>query len=254
MPSSWSLSVEWTSAGEAHLGSHGCGATAEFGGCEDVAGLVDEGAGEVLGFGEDHAFVEPTLHFGLVLAVCFGAEDGERVEAGVLALGAIGVDVEVGDERAFEERTRGEFAGKRIEVLVGEGAVFGEGDGDVANAAGFGEADGCAGALADLVRGEGLDLAQADDDEALCACACGAMQRERFAYCGLELTGCEPACGGVSERVGGGQQRGRGVIFAGGDIDREDGEKRGCEARWVLEEKPCIHSFIVLEVAGTAGD
>ncbi len=47
-------------------------------------------------------------------------------------------------------------------MLVGEGAVFGEAEREVAKAARFGKANGDAGAFADLVRGQGLGLAETD--------------------------------------------------------------------------------------------
>ena len=82
-------------------------------------------------------------------------------------VGAVRVDIEVGDEGAFEEGAGAELAGESLHVLIGEGAVFWKGDSQVADAACLREADGDTGALADLVRRKGLHLAQADDDEPL---------------------------------------------------------------------------------------
>ncbi len=98
-------------AGEAAGGGHGSGATAELCGCEDVAGLVDERAGKVLCFTEDNALVEALPNFRLGFAVGFGAEDREGLEGGVFAVGAVGIDVEGGEEGAFEEGTGGQFTG-----------------------------------------------------------------------------------------------------------------------------------------------
>ena len=46
---------------QAELRAHGGGALAEFGRREDIAGFVDEGAGEVLRVGDDEARVEAVL-------------------------------------------------------------------------------------------------------------------------------------------------------------------------------------------------
>ena len=213
---------------EADLVAHGRGALAELGGGEDVAGLVDEGAGEVLGVGDDVAFVEAALHFGLRLLVGLVGDEGEGVDAQVLAVAAVGVDVEVGEHGAFDEGAGGEVAGERVHVLVGEGVVFGEGDGELAEGARLGEADGGAGGLADFVDGEGLGFAEADDEQALGFDAGGGVEQQGFGEGGLELAGGEPGGGGVGDGVRGGEQDGvRLGVFAGGDVDGEDGEERG---------------------------
>ena len=109
---------------------------------------------------------------------------------------------------AFGDGAGGEVAGEGVHVLVGEGLVFGEGDGEVAEAAGLGEADGDAGAFADFVDGERLGFAEADDEQALGLDAGGGVEQEGFAEGGFELAGGEPGRGGVGDGVGGGEQRG----------------------------------------------
>ena len=59
---------------------HGCGAAAEFRGGEDVAGLVDERAGEVLALREDDAGGEAFLKVGLGGAGGFAVQDDEGVD------------------------------------------------------------------------------------------------------------------------------------------------------------------------------
>ena len=160
---SLSLSVEWTSHCEAGLLAHGRGALAEDGGSEDVAGLVDEGAGEVLRSREDQASGEAVL-------ISWSSPSSSRAMtvrrgAEVLAVALVDVEVELGERGALDQGPGDEVAGQGVEVLVGEGMVLGEGDGEVADAAGLGEAHGDSGALADLVDGERLGFAQADDEQ-----------------------------------------------------------------------------------------
>ena len=81
----------------------------------------------------------------------FGGKDVEGVNGLVLAVGAVDVDVEVGDEGAFDQGTGCEVAGQGVHVLVGEGFVLRENDGQLVQAAGFEEADSGAGAFADFV-------------------------------------------------------------------------------------------------------
>ena len=51
---------------------------------------------------DDAAFAEPLLHLGLQLLVGLQMEDGGSVDAEVFAVGAIEVDVEVGDQGALD--------------------------------------------------------------------------------------------------------------------------------------------------------
>ncbi len=208
---------------EAELLRHGGRAAAEFGGGEDVAGLVDEGAGEVLGLGEELACVEGSLDFwgrG-------GMQDCRGGDAQVFAVGAVEVDVEVGDDGAFGEGAGGERGGER--------GVLGEGEGEVAEGAGFGETDGDAGSFADFVRSEGFGFAEADDEETLGFEARGGVEEEGLAEGGFELAGGEPGSGGGEEGgVGGEEGGGCGGVFdpSGGrcgGVDGEDGEERGGE-------------------------
>ncbi len=193
--------MEWTSQCEAELFGHGRGALAELGGREDVAGLVDEGAGEVLALAEDDAFVEAGLQVPAVLGEA--DEDGEGVDAEVFAVGAVEVDVEVGDEGAFGDgaAVRGGGRGQVRACLRGRRWRL-------VQAAGAGEADGDAGGLADLVDGERVGFAQADEQKALGLGAGGGVEQEGFAERGFELAGGEPGGGGVGEGVGGGEEGG----------------------------------------------
>ena len=228
---------------EAEFGGHGGGAAAEFGGGEDVAGLVDEGAGEVLGLGEDDAVVEGALDF----RGGRGVQDGGGGDAEVLAVGAVEVDVEVGDEGAFGEGAGGEWGGER--------RVFGKGEGEVAEGAGFGETDGDACAFADFVRVEGFGFAEADDEEALGFEAGGGVEEEGLAEGGFELSGGEPGSGGGEEGGGGGEESGgcgdvldpSGGRYGG--VDGEDGEERGGEVGGGEGLKLDVHLFRITREA-----
>gem|GEM_PF-4386426 len=66
------------------------------------------------------------------------------MDALVLAVAAVEIDVEVGDDGSFGEGAGGERGG--------EGFMFGEDEREVAEGAGLGEADRDAGTFADLVR------------------------------------------------------------------------------------------------------
>ncbi len=233
-------------AGESHLVAHGFGAGGEDGGGEDVAGLVDEGAGEVLGVGEDEAFFAagPDLVHGGFFFVL--GDDGEPLDGEVFAVAAVGVPVGLGDLRAFDEGAAGELAGKVFEVFVGEGVVLGEGDGDFFESARLGGADGGSGAFADLVDGEGFVLAEADDEEALGFDAVGGVEQHGLAERGLELAGAEEAVGGVGERVGGSEQDGHGIgVLADGDVDGEDAEHGSGESGCVSEGDSSVHRGMV---------
>ncbi len=69
-----------------------------------------------MGFGYDEAFVEGGLEVG---RDGVGGEDGEAFDAEVFAVGAVEVDVEVGEDGAFGDGADGGGGG--------EGGVFGEG-------------------------------------------------------------------------------------------------------------------------------
>ena len=182
------------------------------------------------------------LHFGLRFLVVFVRDDVDVVDAEVLAVAAVGVDVELGERGAFDDGAGGEVAGQGVHVLVVEGLVFGEGDGEVADGAGFGEADGDACAFADLVDGEGLRFAEADDEQAFGFDAVGRVEEKRFGDAGFELAGGYPGGGGVGDGVGGGEQRGvRFGVLTGGDVDGEDGEQRRLEGGRIQEMQFRVH-------------
>ena len=225
-------------AGEAEVGGHGGGAAAEFGGSEDVAGLVDEGAGEVLGFGQDEAFVEGGLGG---RGDGFGGEDGEGFDAEVFAVGAVEIDVEVGDDGAFGDSTGGEGDG--------EGWVLGEGEGEGAEGAGAGETDGDAGGLADLVRGEIAGFAEAYEEQAGGLDADGGGEEKSLAEGGFELAGGEPGGGGGEEGRVGGEEGGAGV-FVGRGVGGKDDEERGGEVGGGLVEQVGGHLVMVTPAEG----
>lgn len=182
------------------------------------------------------------------LWVDFVGDEGECFDAGVFAGGAIGVDVEVGDECTFDKYACGEFAGQGVERLVGESGFIWEGDGERADVARLGEAYGDAGAFAEFVDGKGLGVAQADDQDALGFDAVGSVQEKGFAEGGLEFAVAQPWGGGFGDGVGGGEDRGgRRVAFGRGDVDGEDGEQRRGEGLRVLELEGSVH--VVVSIA-----
>ena len=81
---------------QADLAAHSGGASAEFAGRENVAGFVDQGAGEVLAFSDDDAFIEALLQVGLRCLIAFVVKQGDGVDGEILAVAAVDVDVELG--------------------------------------------------------------------------------------------------------------------------------------------------------------
>ncbi len=159
--------MEWTSHLRPGVGAHGLRALAEYRRGEDIAGLVDEGAGEVLRGGDDEPLFEAGLNLGAGSVFGFVGKYGHEVDGGVLAVALVGVVVNLAELGAFDEGAGHESAGKGLHVFVGESVVLGKRDGELTDAAGFEGADGCSGAFADLIDREGLDPAQADDEQAL---------------------------------------------------------------------------------------
>ncbi len=88
------------------LFGHGRGAAAKLGRREDVAGLVDERASEVLAFADDDALVPAALGIVAALVVAVLEEHGNGVDAEILAVAAVGVDIEVREDGAFRKRAR----------------------------------------------------------------------------------------------------------------------------------------------------
>ena len=172
-------------------------------------------------------------------------QDGEGFDAEVFAVGAVEVDVEVGDDTAF-----GDGAGRGG---CWKGGVFGEGEGEGAEGAGAGEADGYAGGLAEFVRGKLVRFAEAYEEEALGLEACGGGEEEGFAEGGFEVAGREPGGGGGLERgVGGEEGRGGGSVFRGGGVGGEGYEERGGEVGGGLVEQVGGHRSMVTLEAGWA--
>jgi hypothetical protein len=88
--------------------------------------------------------------------------------------------------------------------------------------------------------------AQADEQKALGLGSGGRVEQEGLAERGFELAGGEPGGGGFGQRVGGGEQRGRGLgVVAGRDVDGEDREERCGEGSGVVMLQRKIHRFIV---------
>jgi len=110
-----------------------------------------------------------------------GGKDGEGFDAEVFAVGAVEVEVEVGEDGAFGDgAARG---GGR------ERGVFGEGEGDGAEVAGPGEADGYSRGLAEFVGRELVGFAEAYEEESLSLEACGRGEEEGLAERGFEVAG-----------------------------------------------------------------
>ena len=183
-------------AGESDFGGHFRGSGGEDGGGELVAGLVDEGAGEVLAVAYDYAFGETGLDGGLVGS--FGSSEGELLDAQVFAVAAVGVRVEVAEGGAFED---GAGAGAGWEIVG-----FREGEDELADGAGLGEADGGSGGGAHGVDGGFGLLAQAYDEQAVGGQASGSVEQHGLVGGGLELSAGEDGGGGGLDRFVGGQQ------------------------------------------------
>ena len=173
---------------KANFPGHSLGAAAEFGRGEDVAGLVHQGAGEVLAFANDDALVEAGLEVGAVLGVGFVQRQGEVVDALVLAVGAVEVDVEVGDQGALDQGSCGEFTGQRVQVLVGKGTVLWEAEGELTQTARLAEANRNSGSPAYLMRVQGTRLTQTYDEQALSPEVGRRMEQQGLVGGGLELT------------------------------------------------------------------
>ena len=105
--------------------------------------------------------------------------EGEGLDALVFAVAAIGVGVEVADKGALDG---GAHAGR---VRAKLWSRFGQGEGQLADAARLGEADGGSGGVADAVDGGLGLLAQADDQQPLGGQACGGVQQQGFVGAGL---------------------------------------------------------------------
>ncbi len=177
-----------------------------------------------------------------VLAVGFAGDDGEGVDGGVLAVALVGVVVDLGEFGAFDERAGHEGAGQGFEMLVVEGVVLGEDDGELAEAAWFERADGGAGAFADLLDGEALGFAEADDEQAFGLESVGGVQEEGLAEGGFELTGADDAGGGVADGVRCGHEGDEGrCVFSSCDVHRKDGEQSSREPGSILKREASVH-------------
>ena len=123
--------------------AHFCCPLAEDGRGHPVAGLVDQVAGKVLRLAEDDALGVSCIDLGLVCAC--GAEDGKILDALVLTVGAVGVGIEVSDQRAFDGGASGGMCCERFSRR--------KRDCEFTDGAGLGEAYGGSGCLADVVDG-----------------------------------------------------------------------------------------------------
>ena len=149
-----------------------------------------------------------------------GGDYGEGLDALVFAIAAIGVGIEVADVSAFNG---GPCAGRGRQT-------FGrwESEGQFANAAGLGEADGGSGSVADTVhRGLGL-LAEADDEKAPGGETRGRMEQQRFVGTGLVFAAGEDGGRGCGNAGIGGEEHGRGLgigPFCGLCIDGKNSQQ-----------------------------
>ena len=134
------------------------GALAHHSRRELVAGLVHQRAREVLALAHNDALVETALDR-CPIRSC-RTDDRERLHAVILAVAAIGVGIEVADERSLDSRARHcmEWA---------DGVVLGQGDGQLADATRLGEANGGSGGVADIVYGRLALLAKTHNQQAL---------------------------------------------------------------------------------------
>ena len=107
---------------ETDLVGHLGGAGAEDGGGELVAGLVDEGAGEVLAVADDDAFGKTGLDSDFVGGG--GGGEDKLLDAEVFAVAAVGVGVEVA-ENAPSSMAREQGPGAGIRLREERGPVRG---------------------------------------------------------------------------------------------------------------------------------
>ncbi len=221
---------------EAGFSAHGFSTLAEDGGGEDVAGLVYERAGEVLRGGDNEAFLEAGLNLGAGGFVGLAGQYGEEVDGGVLAVAFVGVVVDLAQLGAFDESAGHQQGWELFHVFVGEGVVLRESNCELADTARLEGSDGGACAFADLVDGEGFDLAQADDEEALRFEAAWGVEEEGFAKGCLELSAAEGPGSGMGDGVRGGHQGEEGFsVFAGGDVHRKHSQQGSRECRGILK-------------------
>ncbi len=215
----------------------------EDGGGEFVAGLVDEGAGEVLAFADDDASVEGGAHGGPVGSGCGG--EGEGVDAEVFAFAAVGVGVEVADEGAFGGGAAGFSWGKTFGL--------GKREDELADGAGLGVSDGGSGGVADGMDGGLGFLAETDDEEAFGLESGGGVEEEGFIGAGFEFAGGEDGGGGGADGFITGEQDGLGLglgALGGLSVDGGDGEEFGFDLGEVREGKVCAHTGSLFHLEG----
>ena len=162
-------------AREAVFLCHGCGASAELGRCQDVAGLVDERTGKVLRLREDDALVQSGLCMRRSAAPP-GASSVTFSHAAVLAVGAVGVRIVVGDDGAFDSGAS-RVDGRKI-------CCDGKQERERPDAAWFGKTYRGAGRLAQLGR---CRLGDPDNEQARRFQTRRLVQQQRLAAPGGEL-------------------------------------------------------------------
>ena len=149
------------------------------------------------------------------------------VDRGVFAVALIGVVVDLAELGAFHESASHESAGECVHVLIGEGMVLGESDGELADTARFESAYGCSGAFADFIYGETLDFAEADDEQTLCLEVDRGVEEEGLSEGGFELSVSEETSSGAGNCVRGGHQGHQWLsVLTVRDVHREDRQQR----------------------------
>ena len=89
-------------ATQTDLACHGLRAAAQLCRRQDISGFVHKRPCEVLALSQDDALIEASLGVGAILFLPFVEEQGECVDALVLAIRTIGIDVKVCDQGTFE--------------------------------------------------------------------------------------------------------------------------------------------------------
>ena len=161
--------------------------------------------------------------------VCaLGNGEGEGLDALVFAVAAIGVGIEVADERALDSRA----CGPSRCVDLTSGRVFRESEDHLANAARLGIANGGSGGVTHAVNCDFGEIAEADEKQALSGEACGSVQQDRLVRPRFEFARSKDGGGGCLHGRICGEQSGlrlgfRAFLCLG--VGSKDGEKLGSD-------------------------
>ena len=156
---------------------------------------------------------------------------GERLDALIFAIAAVGVGVEIADGRPLDSSSDGGRTGHCVGRTCGGqpfGEVLREGHHDLPNPAWFGETHGGSGGVAHLVNCGLGEFAEAYDKEPFGCKPRGGVQENRLIRSGFEFTGGKNAgCSCLNRRIGGHQGRpGPGIGIVGGlEVCGQDDEQ-----------------------------